>query len=252
MSRTKKKARAEKKSETLELRIGWTEKQAFMEKCEAEGVAASAQLRMLIQSHLSEQAEHVLPITERMPPMNRMFKKRPRSAFAALVATAGAAVMAAATPSMANVDTEAAFNLIDANRDGQIVFEEFYQHAADEGFFMAPNTPANVPERMASEREITGALRSEFARYDRNRDGILTHGEFAGRYVWRLETSFNAIDRDSDGRIETRELARVMGSIGLDETNARLSREGRADQAIRAFDQNSDGALDFDEFTALD
>lgn len=243
--------RKEKKSETLELRISWSEKQAFMAKCEADGIGASARLRDLIEHHLSDPAEHTEPQPERKISMSPVFRKRPRAGLAAIVAIAGTSMLAAATPSMANIDTEAVFNLMDSNRDGRVVFEEYYELAAQEGFFMTPDAPVDAPERLATEAEIIGGLRSDFARYDRNRDGALTHAEFASRYIWRMETTFNAIDRDGDGKIEARELARVMGSIGLDGSHAHLSRQGRAEQAIRALDKNDDGALDFEEYTSI-
>ena len=245
--------RGEKKSETLEFRLSWSEKQAFKALCDEENVAVSARLRELITGQIKQSsASRSNPEPERIMPMPAIFNQRPRALMAALVGSAGALTALAAAPSAANIDTQAAFNLIDADRDGQVSFEEFQDHLASDGFFMTPDAPVNARERAASDHEILAAMHAEFARYDRNHDDSLTHAEFSSRYIWRMETSFNAIDRDDDGYLETRELARVMGGIGLDEQHLSQTRLERAGAAISAVDSDDDGRLDFTEYTAIE
>ena len=246
---TQNTPRKVKKSETIELRIGWDEKQAFKHVCEQDGVAASERLRTLIQAHLSEQAEQSSPLSERISQMSQILTQRPRTFIAAITSTAAALAIAAAAPSMAGIDTQAAFARMDTDRNGQISFDEFYAQIAEDGLFLGPDAPIDAPERLASESEILGSLHREYALYDRNRDGAIEHREFAGHYVWRMETTFRALDRNDDGHIQVRELARVMGAVGLNEDNASLNRLERANAAIAALDSNGDGALDFDEYS---
>ncbi len=245
--------RGEKKSETLEFRLSWSEKQAFKALCDKDDVAVSARLRELISSQIEQSSASRSNLEpERTLPMPAFFNQRPRALIAALLGSAGALAALAAAPSAATIDTQAAFDLIDRDRDGQVSFTEFRAHLERDGFFMTPDAPVDARERAASESEILGAMHSEFARYDRNQDDSLTHAEFSSRYIWRMETSFNAIDRDDDGYIESRELARVMGGIGLDERHLNQTRLQRASSAIRAIDLDEDGRLDFTEYTTIE
>lgn len=243
--------RGEKKSEMLEFRLSWSDKEALREMCERDNVAVSARLRDLIKAHIDQQyqAEPLPQPEERTFIMPRFFKTRPRALLASTLTAAASLTLAAAAPSAAGVDARAAFERLDGDGNGEVSFTEFRSHIEAEGFFMTPDAPVDARERVASESEIMGALHSEFARYDRNRDDVLDAGEFATRYIWRMETSFNAIDRNDDGFIEARELARVMGGIGLNETHLRRSRLERAEAAIETIDGDNDGRLDFSEYS---
>jgi len=242
--------RPEKKSETLEVRIGWSDKQAFMARCRKDGVAASERLRTLIRQHLDAPAVRSMPTRRRIATMKRFLTRKPRTITGTVLTAAGAGVLALATPSLASVDTRAAFSILDKDGSGGVSFAEFLEHAVQEGLFLAPGADPGAPERLAGEDEVLGTLRSEFARYDRNRDGELVHDEFSSRYVWRLETSFRAIDRDRDGAIEQAELARVLGARGLDAANLHRTRQARAEAVMEALDSNGDGRLDFSEYSA--
>lgn len=101
--------RPPKKSETLEIRLPHAAKVAFMDRCRAEGLTASEVVRDLI---------------EREAPRSRRTMKRWQ---AALLAVAGLVIGAAAAPSIAQAlpGSRAAFDQIDANRDGLISFDEF-------------------------------------------------------------------------------------------------------------------------------
>ena len=95
-----------KKSETLEIRIPYPTKQAFMARCQAEGVSASEALRGFID--------------ERIAPRPRT-TRRWRLIAGALVA---AAMGAAAVPSLARPSPETAFQRLDANGDGKVSLDE--------------------------------------------------------------------------------------------------------------------------------
>ena len=105
--------RPPKKSESLEIRIPYAAKQAFMARCQAEGRSASDALRSFIDQQIA-------------PP--RPASARGRLAVGVLIA---AAVGAIALPSLARQPAagellrRAAFAQLDANRDGVLTLEEY-------------------------------------------------------------------------------------------------------------------------------
>jgi anti-sigma factor RsiW len=108
-------AKPPKKSETLEIRLPYEAKQAFMARCQREGRSASEALRGFIDAELA-------PAPQARP-------RRLRLMAGALIA---AAVGAAALPSLAHVQTpaadalrRAAFAQLDANHDGVLTLDEY-------------------------------------------------------------------------------------------------------------------------------
>jgi hypothetical protein len=113
-----------KKSETLEIRLPYPTKLAFMESCRAEGRSASEALRHFIDGHLHG------------PPA----RSGPRARHLIAGALVAAAVGAIALPSLARPSLRAEFDRLsadrgaitlrdfarlDANHDGKISFAEF-------------------------------------------------------------------------------------------------------------------------------
>jgi len=99
-----------KKSESLEIRIPYPTKQAFMAHCRDEGRSASEALRALIDGQLE---------ASKTPPRRRSWR------FMAGVAIA-AAVGTGAVPSLARPGLRAAeFAALDANHDGILCFAEY-------------------------------------------------------------------------------------------------------------------------------
>jgi hypothetical protein len=99
-----------KKSETLEIRIPFPTKQAFMARCRGEGRSASEALRAFIDGQLET-------------PRPRISRPAWRLIAGAAIA---AAVGAAAVPSLARPGLRAAeFARLDANRDGVLTLAEF-------------------------------------------------------------------------------------------------------------------------------
>ncbi len=98
-----------KKSETLEVRIPYATKEAFMARCRAEGRSASEDVRRFIETRLGP------------PPPTR--RTLPYLA-AGLIA---AALAAAAAPSLAQAGIvgRLTFERLDRNGDGVITREEF-------------------------------------------------------------------------------------------------------------------------------
>jgi hypothetical protein len=100
-----------KKSESLEIRIPYPTKQAFMARCRDEGRSASEAVRGYIEGELDAVPK---PAPRRMPW---------RLIAGALIA---AAVGAAAVPSLARPGLKAAeFTALDANHDGVLTDAEF-------------------------------------------------------------------------------------------------------------------------------
>ena len=104
-----------KKSESLEIRIPYPTKQAFMARCRDEGRSASEALRTLIEGQLEA--------TVRRQPGQPARRRNWRFLAGALIA---AAVGAAAVPSLARPGLRAAeFATLDANHDGVLTFSEY-------------------------------------------------------------------------------------------------------------------------------
>jgi hypothetical protein len=107
-----------KKSETLEIRIPFPTKQAFMARCQADGVSASEALRGFIDGQLA--------------PASPVRRRAPRLLIGGLIA---AAVGAIAVPSLAgpvvaaglarDLVSRVAFERIDVNHDGVISYAEY-------------------------------------------------------------------------------------------------------------------------------
>ncbi len=118
-----------KKSETLEIRLSYPAKLAFMARCRDEGRSASEALRLFIEGHIEPAP------TEAKAPARRTPQ---RLLAGALIA---AAVGAFALPSLARPSLQAQFDSLDlaghgaislsdlarldTNHDGKISFEEF-------------------------------------------------------------------------------------------------------------------------------
>ncbi|WP_293901411.1 hypothetical protein [Phenylobacterium sp.] len=99
-----------KKSETLEIRIPYPTKQAFMARCQNEGRSASEVLRAFIDGQVEPQSPRPARKTWRL--------------IAGLAAAA--AVGAVAVPSLARPVLKAAeFARLDANHDGVLSFDEY-------------------------------------------------------------------------------------------------------------------------------
>jgi hypothetical protein len=100
-----------KKSESLEIRIPYPTKQAFMARCQADGRSASEVVRGLIEAEIVARPA------------------KPRWGRLIAGALAAAALGAIAAPSLArpvHMEVSAtAFAALDANRDGQLSLAEF-------------------------------------------------------------------------------------------------------------------------------
>jgi len=103
-----------KKSETVEVRLPYATKTAFMSRCRAEGRTASDAIRRFIEDEVSPTRG-----------ARRAFPGAWRQLLAAAVA--GLAIGAVAAPSLAQSapPSRAAFDRLDRNHDGVVSFDEF-------------------------------------------------------------------------------------------------------------------------------
>jgi hypothetical protein len=108
--------RPPKKSESLEIRIPYPTKQAFMARCRDEGRSASEVLRGLIELNLADETTEVA----------KAARRRFRLIAGTLIALAVGAV---AVPSLARAPHEAqsrrAFERLDADHNGVVSYQEF-------------------------------------------------------------------------------------------------------------------------------
>ena len=108
--------RAPKKSETLEVRLPYATKTAFMARCRDDGRTASEAVRAFVDREVETGAER-----------SRRFRLRGWQALVA--ALAGLAVGAVAAPSLADPASmsRAVFDRMDRNHDGVLSFAEFHR-----------------------------------------------------------------------------------------------------------------------------
>lgn len=128
---TPQKPTKSKKSETLEVRIPYDTKQAFLTACREDGTTASEVVRESVQTYLDERErpspKETRTLVMKLPQPVRHYG--PRIAAGSLAAI-GLATFAA-LPSAAAPDLAARFKLLDTNGDGAL--------SADE--FLGPKTP---------------------------------------------------------------------------------------------------------------
>lgn len=114
-----------KKSETLEVRIPYETKQAFLTACREDGTTASEVVRESVQTYLDERERP--PIQEKRTLVMKL--PQPVRHYGPRIAAGGLAAIGLATfvalPSAAAPDFKAQFNQMDANRDGVLSADEF-------------------------------------------------------------------------------------------------------------------------------
>ena len=111
-----------KKSESLEIRLPYPTKLAFMARCRDDGRSASDALRNFIEGYLVDEPK----------PARTVFRgwRLVAAGSAAALMAAAAAAPTLARPALAAVQTEVEFKKLDVNGDGKLSLSEFQRLAA--------------------------------------------------------------------------------------------------------------------------
>jgi hypothetical protein len=225
--------RREKKSETLEIRLPYTQKQAFMAACRERGVTASDTLRRLID-------EEMTPVSEGRS-WARTLRRNPLKAAASFVGTALAAVTFSTGASFAEDDV---FDRLDRDSDGVVTYEEF-----EKG--LQQGDRAEVETKVELRNGQTASVRSYdpqeaetaerlFSGMDDDDNSVLTAGELEG------EGSFvrRSIHLDTTG--EERSTVITVELVEYD-----LTVPGRQSISVTAESRALEGEREQDELIGL-
>ena len=162
-------ARSPKKSETLEIRLPFEAKTAFMARCREDGVSASVAVRGFIDVRIADAPVRRVVSPNRLPWLRLA---------AGLVATL--TVGATALPALAATAARADFDRLDQNGDARIVLTELAE-GSDLTLTLGPRRVTSVAgslddAALAAAHDLM--VRRMFDDLDRDGDGILSPGEF--------------------------------------------------------------------------
>ncbi|MEM1379926.1 MAG: hypothetical protein AAGH41_04790 [Pseudomonadota bacterium] len=161
--------RPEKKSESLEIRLPYSQKRAFMEACRERGVTASDTLRQFIADDIEALERANAPRTWSATVRNNPLKTAAGAAGAALAAAA-----LGTAPSFADDDV---FSRFDRNGDQQVSYSEFLNELGSALGQPAPPAPAGVAAPLPPAPGDTHERL--FSALDADGSGALTTEEFA-------------------------------------------------------------------------
>jgi len=106
--------RTPKKSETIEIRLSYDAKSAFVRRCHEDGVSASEAIRTMIDGRMADRDDRTV--------VRRAHRRTIAAIIAGMVLGAGVAVPALAH---GNQTSHAAFDQLDRNHDGVLNYGEF-------------------------------------------------------------------------------------------------------------------------------
>jgi len=163
----------EKKSERLEVRLGYEEKQNFTEACENQGDTPSGAVRRFISGYVRRSDEDVLSSAWRGAAKRRGWKPIVVLAIFAVVA----AVFWGLSKRVTVESDDAIFSARDRNGDGQL---EYSEHGIPPGLNDAPNGVMRVLDLDAS--------------------GTISRAEFVGKGVmaFAVVEGYSAFQEDND------------------------------------------------------
>ena len=158
-----------KKSETLEIRLSYPAKQAFMARCRAQGCSASETLRAYIEADVAAPA-----------------RRRPAWLRLAAGAAMTLALGAVALPSVARPSPRAEFDRLDRNGDARLSLDELADRTAVKvDVRVKSGLATSSVDRAADQARLrTLVLRTVFDRLDADRSGEVSFDEYlraAGR-----------------------------------------------------------------------
>lgn len=233
-----------KKSDKLEVRLPHATKQAFLQRCQAEGRSASGAVRGFIDAYLAR------PLTQKELPMY----VRPTLALAAATAALVIGVVTlTATPSRAASALEIRFNDLDLNKDGKITPDEFAKMPAvkfPDGspplFFTGPTQPPGTV--LASDQERLALGRTMTSDYDSDKDGRVSFKEFAASHYAALTNAFAEFDANKDGTISRAELGAPLPAVTVPGAKPQIRFRDPPEKLLARFDGDKDGVITEKEF----
>lgn len=199
--------RPEKKSESLEIRLPYSQKQAFMEACRERGVTASDVLRAFIADDLERSARAREPRSWTMT-----FRNNPLKTAAGLAGTTLAAATFGTGISLADDEI---FDAYDRNGDGAITYLEFAANFDPEGRMIVEfdeeigGAAPGPTGRAQSYRELFDGLdadgsqtlvRDEFepdGTFTRKSDQLIERGDKATRLIGLEIFRYDVADQES-------------------------------------------------------
>ena len=170
------KAQKLKKSESLEIRIPYPTKQAFMARCREDGRSASEALRGFIEGRLDDPSG---PASPTLKPVVRGSRRRLHMIAGAVIA---ALVGAAALPTLARPSLRSEFERLDANGDGDVTLEELSRGASVDIRFSVGGTGPKRGDAALDAQVRSLLLRAEFRRIDADGDGKISFEEYRRRF----------------------------------------------------------------------
>ena len=157
-----------KKTETIEVRLPFETKQAFMARCREDGVSASEVLRGCIGERLD--------VRRAAEPAAR---RRPLQMAAGLAVALG--VAASAAPSLAGSFERRSFDRLDRDGDGALSLAELARGARLEVRLEASGVEIGRAKAQPPSALLDALLRREFDALDADGNGALAFREFRGR-----------------------------------------------------------------------
>lgn len=241
--RTQLPPRRVKKSETLEVRIPYETKQAFLTACREDGTTASEVVREQVQSYLDARERS----SQQEKRTNVMYLPQNVRRYGSRVAAGGIAAMGltalAVLPSAADPDFKAQFTRLDANGDGVLSVDEFVGDEAT-----GEKTEKNVVIETRTMRHNDAAPSPAPVRHELKQDAYTfwPPDEFANL------KGDSGVDQKHEYRFVTRqEVHATDGSQAVSKPNRiSFSIEDMRKDEFASIDANKDGKVNMDEYRA--
>ena len=229
-----------KKSETLEVRIPYETKQAFLTACREDGTTASEVVRESVQTYLDER-ERPDPKKERtlivkLPqPVRRYGVRIAAGSLAAVGLTTFAALPVAAAPDFASI-----FKSMDANGDGVLTAQEFARTGGKDGGQASTNSKVTTRTITIDSDDDAPAAAPTRGATEMKQDA----------FAFWLPDDDSSVSTQQVNSVQHREVRIVTDSHDANAVATPPSLEDiRADE-FKAFDTDKDGKVSLAEFQA--
>ena len=198
--------RQEKKSESIEVRLPYSQKQAFMDACKDEGLTASEALRAEISTFLLSRARRSQRNASVKETWNMIKQNRKKTA-GTLTALAAGAALFAAVPSSAE---DALFRAYDKNGDGVLTSGEISKNDSKVFEVLDKNGDGKIsPDEFQRDAEVTGVT-----------DNIINDPERGDVRVLTVTMTSISLKEESKAQIRVHEWSQ---DVDLDATDEEIA-----------------------------